>query len=56
MNTALKRVMDELYTLCDPNGASVSGAAASNSSEREAMKTEMVDFLSYLSAADGTIS
>ncbi len=56
MNTALKRAMDELYTLCDPNGASVSGAAASNSSEREALKTEMVDFLSYLSAADGTIS
>lgn len=56
MNTALKRAMDGLYTLCDPNGASVSGAAASNSSERETLKTEMVDFLSYLSAADGTIS
>ena len=56
MNTALKRVIDELYTLCDPNGASVSGANASTSSEREALKAEMVDFLSYLSSADGTIS
>ena len=36
MNTALKRVMDELYTLADLNGASVSGAAASTSTERAA--------------------
>lgn len=35
MNTALKRVIDELYALCDPNGASVSGANASTSTERE---------------------
>ena len=56
MNTALKRVMDELYTLADPNGASVSGAAASTSTEREQLKTEFIDFMSYLSSSDGTIS
>ena len=56
MNTALKRVIDELYTLCDPNGASVSGAAAGTSTEREQLKTEFIDFLSYLSSSDGTIS
>ncbi len=56
MNTALKRVIDELYTLCDPNGASVNGAAASTSTEREQLKTEFIDFMSYLSSSDGTIS
>lgn len=56
MNTALKKAIDELYALADPNGSSVSGASASISSEREMLKTELVDFLSYLSASDGTIS
>ena len=56
MNTALKRAIDELYTLADPNGASVSGAVASTSTEREQLKTEFIDFMSYLSSSDGTIS
>ncbi len=56
MNTELKKAIDELYTLADPNGASASGAVASNSTEREALKAEFIDFLSYLSASDGTVS
>ncbi len=56
MNAALKRAIEELYTLADPTGASASGAVASNSTEREVLKAEFIDFLSYLSASDGTIS
>jgi len=56
MNAELKKVIDQLYVLVDPNGSSVNGSSASISTEREAIKTELVDFLSYLSASDGTIS
>ena len=56
MNNALKRAIDELYTLCDPNGANDVSGAAGASMERDTLKTEFIDFLSYLSASDGTVS
>ena len=56
MNTALKNAINDLYTLCDPDGSSVNGASESISAERELLKTEFIDYLSYLSSSDGTIS
>ena len=56
MNNELKSVINELYTLCDPNGTNAVGNAISASSERELLKAEFIDYLSYLSAGDGTVS
>lgn len=56
MNVALKKAMGELFDLCDPNGSNVVDGKVNNSTERDKLKTECIDFLSYLSASDGTIS
>lgn len=56
MNNALKEAIKDLYTICDPNGSSANGAVISISAERELLKTEFIDYLSYLSSSDGTIS
>lgn len=56
MNNELKRVIDELFDLCDVNGSIGSGGSRSTSKERDELRTEFIDYISYLSAADGTIS
>lgn len=54
MNTALKTAIDRLFQLCDPVGPAQ--GIAVDSTARKLLKHECVDFLSYLSASDGTIS
>lgn len=56
MNSALKNAIGQLFDLCDPNGAKVLDGRLNNSTYRDVLKTECIDFLSYLSASDGTIS
>ena len=54
MNVALKNAISELMQLCDNGGVEEGKQIASI--EKETLKAEFVDFLSYLSASDGTIS
>lgn len=56
MNTALKKAIEQLFNLCDVSGASSFNGIIVNSKERETLKEECINFLSYLSASDGTIS
>lgn len=56
MNNALKKAIGQLFDLCDLNGSRVFDGKASNSTSRDMLKAECIDFLSYLSASDGTIS
>lgn len=55
MNKELKKAIKQLFELCDPNSAA-SGAVESGSLEKNTLKTEFVDFISYISASNGTIS
>ncbi len=56
MNTALKKAINELFNLCDLNVSSSLKGKENTSLEKERLKTECIDYLSYLSASDGTIS
>jgi SpoVK/Ycf46/Vps4 family AAA+-type ATPase len=56
MNTTLKKAVQQLFDLCDTNGAGVIDGKIDRSRIGDELKTECVDFLSYLSASDGTIS
>lgn len=54
MNRKLKNAIESLYDLCAP----IEGIGSQKflSGSRERLKTECVDYLSYLSASDGTIA
>ncbi len=56
MNIALRNVICQLFDLCDMNGSGIENGRVSKSSVRDKLKTECMDYLSYLSASDGTIS
>lgn len=56
MNNALKTAIDQLFDLSDKNGFRTLDGKVSNSIFRDMLRTECIDFLSYLSASDGTIS
>lgn len=56
MNNALKKAIDQLFNLCDPSGINVTENRVYTSEDREQLKKECIQFLSYLSASDGTIS
>lgn len=53
MNVALKSALEQLFSICDSN---VEENKVNYSSEREELKKECINYLSYLSASDGTIS
>lgn len=56
MNRALKKAIEQLFDICDPNGANVVNGKVNHSNAREVLRKECINFLSYLSASDGTIS
>ena len=56
MNHALKKAVKELFALCDINGGGTSGGNINHSIEREKLKKECINYLSYLSASNGVIS
>lgn len=45
-----------MFVIADPNGAYIEDNRMNHSLEREKLQKECIDFLSYLSASDGTIS
>lgn len=55
MNRALKKAIDQLFELCD-GGSSSRAETMTTSPERQQLRTECINFLSYLSSSDGTIS
>ena len=55
MNDALKNAIDCLFDYCDPDNIGKSNEECI-SLEREQLKTEFVNFISYLSASDGMIA
>ena len=56
MNRALKKAIDQLFELCDGGGSSSKVETMTDSTERKQLRTECINFLSYLSSSDGTIS
>lgn len=55
MNNALKSAIDCLFDFCDSSTPSIQGEEKI-SIERERLKKEFIDFISYLSASDGMIA
>lgn len=55
MNTALKNAIEQLFDICDSN-SNQRNESESITFERNLLKTEFVNFLSYLSSSDGIIS
>lgn len=55
MNRELKRAIEELQNLCLPETANPDGRKI-NSVDLVNLKKECINYLSYLSASDGTIS
>lgn len=55
MNQALKNAIDYLFDICDPNAKRVV-SERTITIEREQLRTEFLDFISYLSASDGIIA
>lgn len=56
MNSSVKNVIDKLFDLCDSIESTINSSTINNRGYREILKKECIDFLSYLSASDGTIS
>lgn len=55
MNDALKGAINTLYDYCDPTSSGSDNREAT-SIERERLKTELTNFISYLSASDGMVA
>ena len=53
MNEPLKRIITQLYDICDPNSDSLRNDKEAISLERARLKTEFLDYVLYLSASDG---
>ena len=53
MNEPLKRIITQLYDICDPNSGDLRNDKETITLERARLKTEFMDYVLYLSASDG---
>ncbi len=56
MNRELIKVIEQLFNISDINGSNANNGTLSDSIYRQNLKIEFINYLSYLSASDGTIS